>query len=214
MKKARAKIVALIAAIIIALGLASRPMSAADFGTDGCISDGAGILSEKTMAYITERNRSLEANCRGSQIAVVTLDTIEDYAQRLFEKENIGSNKENNGVLLLAALEDKDYYIVAGSGLSSVFTTKTLSGIIRNALEPAFRDGDYDGAIKSAFAALNEAVCRYYDVDPDTVVDEEGVACGSCTCSGLSCGSCGGVLLFGCAACIGYELFSSIGGHR
>lgn len=211
--KARIKLFALIAAIVITLGLASRPMSAVATKSDGCVSDGTGVLSETTKEFIIERNRNLEANCRGAQISVVVMDTvcsgpIEDYAETLFEKRGIGRSEENNGVLLLMAIDDRDYYIVSGSGLASVFPTKVLSGIIRNDLEPRFREGDYDGATYAAFRKLNDAVCAYYDVDPEAIVDEASFSCGSFTCTGPSCSSCGGVLLLGCAACVGYELFS------
>ena len=209
--KAHIKLVALIAAIVLALGLVSRPMNAAASRDGGAISDDAGVLSETTKEFITERNRNLEANCRGAQIAVVTMDTvgsgpIEDYAQRYFERNDIGRSEENNGVLLLVAVEDKDYYIVTGSGLSSVFTTETLSNIIRNDIEPAFRDGEYEAAIKSGFSGLNEAVCRHYDVDPDAEVNEDGFDCGSYSCSEISCGSCGGLMFFGCVACVVFGL--------
>lgn len=220
--KAHIKLAALIIAILLALGFVSRPVTYAGNDDKEVFVDETHTLDIDTNEFVI-RNRNLKANCRGAQIAVriinsIGSESIEEFAQRKFNNLEILRSEENNGVLLLVALEDKDYYIVAGSGLSSVLTTKTLSGIIRNELEPAFRDGEYETAITNAFTKLNEVVCRYYNVDPNAVVEDEGISCGSCSRSGLSCdscgscGSCGGLMLFGCAACIGYELFSSIGG--
>lgn len=211
--RAHIKLAAFIMAIVLALALVSRPMTATA-SLQELISDEAGILSKDTRDHIFSRNRNLEVNCHGAQIAVVTLNTvgsgpIEEYAQRRFEKLEISRSKENNGVLLLVAIEDKDYYIVAGSGLSSVFTTETLSSIVRNHLEPDFGKGEYEAAVKSAFAKLNETVCGYYGADPDASDHAyRGLDCTSCSCSPLSCGSCAGMMLFGCVACVGYELFS------
>ncbi|MBQ4428277.1 MAG: TPM domain-containing protein [Clostridia bacterium] len=203
--KAHIKLAALIVAILLALGFASRPMTAAAYRDGELMVDKAQILSEDTKEYIASRNRNLEINCHGAQIAVITLATIgsgaiEEYAQMRFKKLDIGRD-EDNGVLLLVAVEDKDYYIVTGNDLSSVFTTDTLSSIVRNHLEPAFGEGDYERAVKNTFAKLNETVCRYYDADPDAAdFAYDSFACNSCSCSRFSCGSCAGLMLFSCAA--------------
>lgn len=227
------KLIAFIAAIIFALSLTAIPVSAVVSPNGNYTSDEAGVLSERTKDHITERNYNLEANCKGAQICVVTIrslgrESIESYASTLFEKWQIGRSGEDNGVLLLMAIEDKDYYILPGSGLSSAFTTKTVSDIIRNSLEPFFNDGDYDGAAKATFGKLNEVVCRIYDADPAGYAGGSGFTGGGSgrhgkgsglgSCSGwkddgfgISCNSCGGALLPGCVSCIGYELFSSMG---
>ncbi len=231
--RAHLKLIAFIAVIVLALGLMARPIAAVVSPNGNYTADEAGVLSEKTKDYITERNYNLEANCKGAQICVVTIrssgrESIESYASTLFEKWQIGRSGEDNGVLLLMAIEDKDYYILTGSVLSSAFTTKTVSDIIRNCLEPFFNDGDYDGAAKATFGKLNEVVCRIYDADPAGYAGGSGFTGGGSgrhgkgsgfgSCSGwkddgfgISCNSCGGALFLGCAACVGCELFSSTG---
>ena len=227
------KLIAFIAAIIFALSLTAIPVSAVVSPNGNYTADEAGVLSEKTKDHITERNYNLEANCSGAQICVVTIrssgrESIENYASTLFEKWQIGRSGEDNGVLLLMAIEDKDYYILTGTGLTTAFTTKTVSNIIRNSLEPFFGEGDYDGAVKATFDKLNEVVCRFYDADPSGYAGGSGFTGGGSgrhgkgsglgSCSGwkddgfgISCNSCGGALLLGCVSCIGYELFSSMG---
>ncbi|MBR5947980.1 MAG: TPM domain-containing protein, partial [Clostridia bacterium] len=164
--KSYLRLTALIVAIVLALGLAARPTAAVVSPNGSYTADEAGVLSEKTKDYITERNDNLEENCSGAQICVVVLDSIgseriENYAASLFEKWQIGRSGEDNGVLLLMVVGNKDYYILPGSGLASAFPTKTISDIIRNNLEPFFNDGDYDGAAKEAFRKLNVVVCRF-----------------------------------------------------
>lgn len=233
------KLIAFITAIIFALSLTAIPVSAVVSPNGNYTADEAGVLSEKTKDYITERNYNLEANCKGAQICVVTVrsvgrEGIESYASALFEKWKIGRSGEDNGVLLLMAIDDKDYYILPGTGLNSAFDTKTVSDMIRNNLEPFFGDGDYDGAAKETFRKLNEVVCRFYGADPSGYAGGSGFTGGgsgrhgkgsglsSCSSSGsssamqdgnigISCNSCGGALFLGCVACVGYELFSSMG---
>ena len=232
--KNRIKLIALILGILIALAF---PLAGANAVVepdgDYCQDEHSSVkISDTIKAYIKDRNQNLEKNCKGSQICVLVLDTIgnqriEDYSALVFEQWKMGRSGENNGVLLLMAIEDKDYYILPGSGLSSVLSTKTLSDISRNAIEPSFRDGKYDAAVDAGFRRLNEAVCKHYNVDPFAVVSGSSepfsgngsgifdlgsgfswlsgelpagpmLDCVSCLFCG-SCGSCGGIggLIFG-----------------
>lgn len=221
--KNRIKFIALILGLLIALAF---PLSGAGAVVDPdgayCM-DKAGVISTETVQYISDRNHNLEKNCKGAQICVVVLDSIgsqriEDYTAMVFEKWKIGQSGENNGVLLLMTVEEKDYYILSGSGLSSVLTTKTLSNISRNAIEPNFKEGKYDAAVSAAFKMLNETVCNHYKVDPFASADGtdflgggsgifdlgSGLSflndfstgpvfdCVSCVFSCGACGSCGG----------------------
>ena len=173
--KNRIKLIALILGLLVALAF---PLSGAganavvDPNEEYCQDkDGAGGIMEQTKEYISDRNHNLEKNCKGAQICVLVLESIgsqriEDYSAMVFEKWKIGQNGENNGVLLLMAIENKDYYILSGSGLSSVLSVKTLSSISRNAIEPYFKEGNYDAAVLAGFERLNEAVCNHYKVDP------------------------------------------------
>lgn len=243
--KNRIKLIALILGILIVFAF---PLFGANAGNDNggensvVDSDGkycddrVGVITEDTVKYITDRNNNLEKNCKGAQICVVVLDSvgsqrIEDYTAMVFEKWKIGRTGENNGVLLLMAIDDSDYYIVAGSGLSSTLSTKTLSDISRNAIEPYFGEKRYDEAVMAAFKRLNEAVCKHYNVDPfasasgsdffsgggsGIIGTGSGLSCAEIELSTsplldcascLFCGSCGG-----CASCgsIGSLIFGFI----
>lgn len=219
--RSKLRLIALVVGILFALGLAARPISADNSPKGSYTLDQAGVLSEKTKDYITERNYNLEDNCGGAQIFVAVLSSIgsmkiESRAEELFKENNLG----DNGVLLLMAIGERDYHILPGSGLSSALTTRELSNIIRNYLEPFFNDGDYDSAAKESFKKLNEVVCRAYNADPNGYGKANGSgssgsgrinAGGISSCSSrgraISCNSCGGLLFLGCVACVGYEIF-------
>lgn len=204
--KNRIKLIALIIGIFIAFAFPLFGANAVNnLGGASAVVDSKGEycddrvegITADTEKYIAKRNQNLEKNCKGAQICVLVLDTIgsqriEDYSAMVFEKWKIGRNGENNGVLLLMATEDKDYYIIAGSGLSSVLSTKILSDISRNAIEPYFSEGEYDKAVETGFKRLNEAVCNHYKVDPFASVEGNNFFSGGGsgifgTGSGLSC---------------------------
>jgi uncharacterized protein len=67
-------------------------------------------------------------------------ESLEDVANRLFQKWRLGSKKLDNGVLLVLFVEDRKVRIEVGYGLEAVLTDAASSQIIREALAPRFRE--------------------------------------------------------------------------
>ncbi|TIX08499.1 MAG: YgcG family protein, partial [Mesorhizobium sp.] len=89
------------------------------------------------------------------QIVVATIpsldgEEIEPYANRLFRFWKLGQAKENNGVLLLVAPNDRRMRIEVGYGLEGTLTDLHTKLIIENDMVPAFRAGDFSGGISKA----------------------------------------------------------------
>src|SRR5689334_5672452 len=85
------------------------------------VNDLAGVLSPDQEAAL-ERKLVAYDDSTSSQIAVVLVSTlndypIEEYALALYRKWGIGNKKTNNGILILAAIEDRKIRIEAGYGL-------------------------------------------------------------------------------------------------
>jgi uncharacterized protein len=117
----------------------------------GYLSDFAGILSAETKATLEPKLYQLEAST-SAQIAVVTIksldgDTIENYAEKLFQDWGIGQKGKDNGALLLVAVDDREMRIEVGYGLEPIITDALSSRIIRNQITPAFKAGDYNRGI-------------------------------------------------------------------
>ena len=75
----------------------------------------------------------------GAEVAVVTIATlegepIENYAVELFEQWGIGKEGEDNGVLFIAAIEDKKMRIEVGYGLEGTLTDAETKLILENTL--------------------------------------------------------------------------------
>ena len=146
-----------------AIPTAPDPFYAADF---------ADVLEQQTEDYIIEQNGMLENAC-GAQIVVVTTDfldgmDIEDYAYKLFNAWKIGDAQKGNGVLLLLAIGEDNYWCVQGKGLEDALPSADIGDILWDNLEDDFAAGDYDSGVQKTFDALFDTVYNYYDGDAAT----------------------------------------------
>lgn len=120
----------------------------------GYVSDFAGVLSSEQKSSL-ENTITLFNASTTNEIAVVTVksldgDYIEHYAVELFKAWGIGTKKNNNGVLLLVAVDDHKMRIEVGYGLEGALTDSISAQIIRDDLTPAFKQNDFYGGISLA----------------------------------------------------------------
>ena len=130
------------------------------------VADEANVISSDTEKYIIEKNAELEQLC-GGQIVVATVDfldgmDIEDYAYKLFKDWKIGDEDRDNGILLLLAIGEENYWCMQGKGLESALTSGDIDDILWNYLEDDFASGDYDSGVRSVFDALYDSVADIY----------------------------------------------------
>jgi len=124
----------------------------------GFVNDFALMLKPETVTSLNQ-NLTEFANINGSEISIVTInkledETIETYAEKLFQEWGIGKAKEDNGILLLISKEDREMRIEVGYGLEPIITDIESSQIINNVLVPAFRERNFDQGIISAVSRL------------------------------------------------------------
>ena len=136
-------------------------------GSDFYYLDTAGVLSEETEGVIYFCNQLLEEKC-GAQIVVAALDSIGnadiyDYAVEMGDSWGIGSGEENNGFLLLMAIEEDNYYAVTGRGLDGIFPASEIKKLYDKYLEKDFAAKDYDEGARKFFEAVFDKVSDYYD---------------------------------------------------
>lgn len=146
---------ALFAAILIAANIANA--------TDvpyltGRITDNAEILSASVKKTLTERLKSHEDKT-GNQIAVLTVlslegESIEGYAEAVFSEWKLGQKGKDNGILLIVAPQDRRMRIEVGYGLEGTIPDSVAGSIIRNAITPKFKSGDYDGGVDAGVGAI------------------------------------------------------------
>ena len=118
------------------------------------VSDYANIISPEYEQRINQLAREIEKNTT-VEIAVLTVDNLqgldrETYAVEIFKQWGIGKKDIDNGLLILVALEERQYRIEVGYGLEPIITDARAGRIGRNNLVPNFQAGDYDKGIHEA----------------------------------------------------------------
>ncbi len=129
--------------------------------------DEAGVLSDKTEREIVKENNELFEEC-GAEVVVVAVDflggeDIRDYAYNLFNDWGIGSSQYNNGILLVLAIGEDNYYATSGYGLEDYFDGAKFRGLLDEYLEDDFAKGDYDQGVMKFFDEVVDEVEDYYD---------------------------------------------------
>lgn len=139
--------------------------------------DGAQVLSEETEQYILNTNRELESKT-GAQIVVVTIpslegQSLEEYATDLFRQWGIGDKEKDNGLLLLCAVEDRQFRVEVGYGLEGDLPDGKTGRMQDEYITPLLSENQFDAGIKNGYSAFLQAVAEVYDI---TVTGEAAVS--------------------------------------
>lgn len=111
------------------------------------VTDMAGVLSAEQKSILENKLVALD-DSSSNQIAIVLVKSldgypIEEYATKLFRDWGIGNKKTNNGVLILASIDERKIRIEVGYGLEGAIPDITTASIIRNDIVPSFKTGEY-----------------------------------------------------------------------
>lgn len=102
-----------------------------------------------------------------TQIAVVIIRTLDgypisDYAFQLGEAWGIGQAKNNNGALLLIAMEDRELFIATGYGLEGALPDARAKRIVETDIKPFFKQEQYYAGIDKGTDQMIAAVKGEY----------------------------------------------------
>jgi uncharacterized protein len=137
------------------------------------VSDLAHVLSPDTIAGIDRICAELDHSQASSQIAVVTVQTLDgedaaEYSDELETKWKIGRKGSDKGVLILLAVRDHQRRIEVGYGLEGILPDGML-GDIGRAMVPDLRANDFDGAVTLAV----DQVAQVIAADAKVTLNEE-----------------------------------------
>jgi uncharacterized protein len=172
----RALLAALLSALVIATALAANFPA-----LTGRVVDAARLLSPVTIADLERKLSDLEQKS-GIQLVVATVPSldgqeIEPYANALFRAWKLGEAKKNNGALLLITPKEHRMRIEVGYGLEGTLTDAVSSLIIRNAIAPRFKAGDFNGGVTRGvddiITALTTDAAEWKPKPTDTRVEHE-----------------------------------------
>ena len=132
------------------------------------VTDGAGVLSAETKNHIININKKLEKT--GAQVAVVTVRSLEGEDIRmaitdLFKRMELGSSKEDNGLLILFSLEDRQIQVEVGYGLEGALPDTLVVRLIDQAFIPFASEDEFDMGIRRLFDSYVNVIAQEYNLE-------------------------------------------------
>lgn len=136
---------------------------------DRLVYDEGSLLSKEDSAQLNQQLVQY-ADTTSTQIAVVIINTldgyaVDDYAIRLAQKNGIGQQGKDNGVLILIARNEKKISIQVGYGLEGVINDGLAGQIIREYMRPAFKKDQYFEGISAAVNVIMKLASGEYTAD-------------------------------------------------
>jgi uncharacterized protein len=130
--------------------------------------DYASVLLPEQEQILEQQLVALD-DSTSNQIAIVLVKTlndlpIEDVAVNTFRSWGIGSKKNNNGILILAAIDDRQVRIEVGYGLEGAIPDIVAKSIIDNDIKPNFQQGNYFRGLNQAIQSLSKAAAGEYAI--------------------------------------------------
>lgn len=132
------------------------------------IHDEAGLLRLSDRKAL-EAILSAHKEAYGDEIAVLILadledEIIEDLAVKVFEQWGLGKAQKDNGILLLIAMTQKKVRIEVGYGLEDRITDIQAKRLIRETLQPYFREKRYRQGLEKTLYALCHLALQQRDL--------------------------------------------------
>jgi uncharacterized protein len=149
------------------------------------VNDFAHVIDADSAATIDRRIRALQTATK-DVVVVATVDSyapygsIEEYAVRLFEQAGIGARSQDNGVLIVMAVQEKRVRIEVGYGLEPFITDGFAGETIRQAVLPAFREGRFGEGLLAGTTRVIQRIAQARGVTltdvPAAPAPRDGVA--------------------------------------
>lgn len=133
------------------------------------VNDLAGMMSSAEQAQLEQKLVEFEQTT-STQITIVTITSlgdhdVSDYAINLGKRWGVGKSGKNNGVVVLASLQDRKMNISSGKGLEGALTDLMCGRIIRNEMVPSFKSGYYYQGFSKAADAIIAVTKGEYKAD-------------------------------------------------
>lgn len=156
-----------LALVLLILPIQASASDVVSYTADFYVADYADVLDDEVEGLIVLNNDVLDKAC-GAQIVVVTVDsvgesTIENYAYALFNEWGIGDKAKNNGLLILLAIQDGQYWLMPGKGLQDYLPAGDLDEMATEYLLPSAQAGNYSEGVRQLFGACFDYVSVAYD---------------------------------------------------
>ena len=122
------------------------------------ITDQANIIDPEYEQQITALAKQIEQTTT-VEIAIVTVQSLEGmskegYSATLFEKYEIGKKDVDNGLLVLVAMDEREYRVDVGYGLEGLIPDASKVTLGTRILEPNFKEDEFGKGIFEMLVAV------------------------------------------------------------
>ena len=136
----------------------------------GFVNDFAGVIDSREAQAMEQLIGGLQ-EATGAEIAVVTVQSfapfgsIEEFGVALAGEWGVGRAGEDNGVVIILAMQEREVRIEVGYGLEGALPDGRVGAILDEQVLPAFRDGRWGAGLNGAVQGVAAFVAEEYDVD-------------------------------------------------
>lgn len=128
----------------------------------GHVSDFANVLTAGERTGLESTLQDLESKTT-IEVAVVTVQSlngnvIENAVVELWEEWGIGKKDKNNGLLFMAAMEERKMRFEVGYGLEGALPNALIGRVMDELVVPRFKDGLYGQGIRDGVMALVQRI--------------------------------------------------------
>ena len=174
------KILLMLILLMMPSGMQAYAADFPELTDDIYIQDIAGVLTEQQKNEIRSLGGGLEDDTT-AQIAVMIIPSlegqpIESYTLEAFRHYGIGSADENNGVLVVLSIDDREIYTEVGYGLEGALPDGLVGRILDEYAVPYLREDNYGEATLNTYKALCQEVADEYGWDGEPVSPQSGAA--------------------------------------
>ncbi|TVQ96306.1 MAG: TPM domain-containing protein [Spirochaetaceae bacterium] len=136
----------------------------------GFVNDFAGVIDGREAQAMEQLIGGLQ-EATGAEIAVVTVQSyepfgsIEEFGVALASEWGVGRAGEDNGVVIILAMQEREVRIEVGYGLEGALPDGRVGAILDQQVLPAFREGRWGAGLNGAVQGVAAFVAQEYDVD-------------------------------------------------
>ncbi|MFT9295497.1 MAG: TPM domain-containing protein [Acetobacter orientalis] len=140
------------------------------------VTDPQHVLSDAELIALTQRLQNLSQTLPGAPQIVIDLPAqvtdIASYANDVFHATGLGRKGDDNGVLIVLAIAQRQARIEVGYGLEGILTDLQSSDILR-ANRPALQAGHYATALNGIVSAVAGLLAQAPEGGPTLAADAE-----------------------------------------
>ncbi|MEX5235769.1 TPM domain-containing protein [Kocuria arenosa] len=150
---------AVTALAVTALTGCSGPVQIPDPPAGSNVLDSADVLTEEQERRLDALIEDRSAGTDAVRVAVLTVaetdGSIEDYAREVATAWEVGDAGADNGVLVVAATEDRELRIESADGVRERFSDDEAERVVEDVLAPAFADGRHAQGLGEAVEQIH-----------------------------------------------------------